>query len=85
MTDIARDPLPDDMPMQAEDDSLEVAKAARDARDPRSDIEKVIESRSDAVDRGEGGAEPATFTDTGMPDGPAGTGGLTKNQDHDQQ
>lgn len=85
MTETARDPFPEDAPMQADDDSLEAAKAARDALDPRSDIEQVVEARSDAVVRGEGGTEPATFTDTGMPDGPGGTGGLTKNQDHDQQ
>lgn len=83
MTD--RDPYPDSAPAGGEDDSMEAAKAARNARDPRSDIEQVVQSRSDAVERGEGGAEPETFTDTGMPDGPAGTGGLTKNQDHDQQ
>ena len=83
MTDT--DAYPDSPPTGDQDDSLEAAKAARDARDPRSDIEQVVQSRSDAVERGEGGPEPETFTDTGMPDGPAGTGGLTKNQDHDQQ
>lgn len=85
MTDTARDPFPDDAPTRTDGDSLEAAKAARDARDSRSDIEQVVEARSAAVERGEGGAEPETFTDTGMPDGPGGTGGLTKNQDHDQQ
>ena len=56
----------------------------RDA-DPRSDIEQAAQSRSDAVERGEGGDEPQTFTDTGMPDGVGGTGGVTKNQDGDAQ
>lgn len=56
----------------------------RDA-DTRSDIEQAVESRPDAVERGEGGDEPQTFTDTGMPDGVGGTGGVTKNQDGDAQ
>ncbi|HXH17295.1 MAG TPA: hypothetical protein VNJ10_14335 [Sphingomonas sp.] len=56
----------------------------RDA-DERSDIEQAVESRSDAVKRGDGGDEPETFTDTGMPDGVGGTGGVTKNQDGDAQ
>ena len=53
--------------------------------DTRSDIEQAVESRSDAVERGEGGDEPETFTDTGMPDGVGGTGGVVKNQDGDAQ
>jgi len=53
--------------------------------DTRSDIEQVVESRSDAVERGEGGEEPATFTDTGMHDGVSGTGGVVKNQDDTAQ
>ncbi len=53
--------------------------------DTRSDIEQAVESRSDAVERGEGGDEPETFTDTGMPDGVGGTGGVVKNQDNDAQ
>ncbi|MBC3942667.1 hypothetical protein [Sphingomonas albertensis] len=53
--------------------------------DPRSDIEQAVESRSDAVERGEGGDEPETFTDTGLPDGVGGTGGVVKNQDDDAQ
>jgi hypothetical protein len=53
--------------------------------DTRSDIEQAVESRSDAVDRGEGGEEPETFTDSGMPDGVGGTGGVVKNQDDDAQ
>ncbi len=53
--------------------------------DTRSDIEQAVESRSDAVERGEGGDEPETFTDTGLPDGVGGTGGVVKNQDDDAQ
>ncbi len=53
--------------------------------DTRSDLEQTVASRSDAVERGDGGAEPETFTDTGMPDGVGGTGGVTKNQDSDAQ
>ncbi|MBE2993926.1 hypothetical protein IFR23_18200 [Sphingomonas sp. CFBP 13603] len=53
--------------------------------DTRSDIEQAVESRSDAVERGEGGDEPETFTDTGLPDGVGGTGGVVKNQDNDAQ
>ncbi|MDD1450768.1 hypothetical protein NHF48_007070 [Sphingomonas sp. H160509] len=53
--------------------------------DTRSDIEQAVETRSDAAERGEGGDEPETFTDTGMPDGVGGTGGVVKNQDNDAQ
>ncbi|MBR0551971.1 hypothetical protein [Stakelama marina] len=71
MTDRNRDPHPDSPP---------------DAdHDERSDIEQIVESRSDAVDRGEGGDEPDTFTEPGLPDGVGGTGGRVKNQDDDAQ
>ncbi|RMB36279.1 hypothetical protein C8J47_1816 [Sphingomonas sp. PP-F2F-G114-C0414] len=53
--------------------------------DTRSDIEQAVESRSDAVERGEGGDEPETFTDSGLHDGVGGTGGVVKNQDDDAQ
>lgn len=53
--------------------------------DTRSDLEQVVQSRSDAVERGEGGPEPETFTDSGLPDGVGGTGGVTRNQDDDAQ
>lgn len=53
--------------------------------DTRSDLEQIVASRSDAVERGDGGEEPATFTDTGMPDGVGGSGGVVKNQDSDAQ
>jgi hypothetical protein len=53
--------------------------------DDRSDLQKMVEARKDAVEDGEGGAEPDAFTSTGMPDGVGGTGGVTKNQDDDAQ
>ena len=49
--------------------------------DERSDIEQAVQARADAVARGEGGTEPATFTETGLHDGNSGTGGEVKNQD----
>jgi len=69
MTD--RDPHPDSPP-RADNDA---------GRDERSDIEQVVEARKDAVERGEGGREPDSFTASGLPDGVGGTGGVTKNQD----
>ncbi len=54
-------------------------------KDERSDIQQVVESRSDAVARGEGGREPDSFTSSGVPDGVGGTGGVTKNQDDNAQ
>ncbi|WNO52624.1 hypothetical protein [Stakelama saccharophila] len=71
MTDDDRKPHPDSPP--------------RPDQDERSDIEQIVESRSDAVDRGEGGEEPETFTDPGLADGVGGTGGRVKNQDDDAQ
>ncbi len=53
--------------------------------DDRPDIQQAVEARSDALARGEGGQEPARFTDTGEPDGNSGTGGEVKNQDLTQQ
>ncbi len=53
--------------------------------DSRSDLQQIVEARKDAVERGEGGAEPDTFTSTGVPDGAGGTGGVVKNQDDDAQ
>jgi hypothetical protein len=53
--------------------------------DERSDIEQAVEARSDAVERGEGGEEPDTFTAPGLYDGHGGTGGVTKTQDRDAQ
>ncbi|MEG3147720.1 hypothetical protein U1839_23980 [Sphingomonas sp. RT2P30] len=52
--------------------------------DQRSDIQQVVEARRDAVERGEGGPEPETFTSAGLPSG-GGTGGVTRNQEEDAQ
>ena len=64
MTD--RDPHPDSLP---DNDN-----------DARTDIEQIVEAREGAVESGEGGREPDSFT-SGEPDGVGGTGGVTKNQD----
>ncbi len=61
------------------------AKNTRNSKDSRSDVQQEVEARSDAVKRGEGGKEPAPMTDTGVPDGVGGTGGVTKNQGDDAQ
>jgi hypothetical protein len=55
--------------------------APEDRQDPRPDIQQAVESRSDAVERGEGGTEPAPMTDTGRFSGVSGDGGYVKNQD----
>ena len=52
--------------------------------DERPDIQQAVEARSDAVARGEGGKEPARFTDPGEFDGNSGTGGEVKNQEYNQ-
>lgn len=53
--------------------------------DSRSDLQQTVEARKDAVERGEGGDEPETFTATGEHDGVGGTGGVVKSQDDDAQ
>ena len=69
MTD--RDPHPDSLP---DNDN-----------EKRTDIERIVEAREDAAERGEGGDEPDSFTSAGLPDGVGGTGGITKNQGDDAQ
>ena len=49
--------------------------------DPRSDLEQAVQSRSDAVDRGEGGPEPDPMNAPGDYSGVSGDGGEVKNQD----
>lgn len=61
------------------------ATAIERQKDDRSDLEQIVESRSDAVARGEGGPEPERLTEPGMADGVVGTGGVTKNQGDDAQ
>lgn len=53
--------------------------------DTRSDIQQIVEARKDAVERGEGGAEPDPLARQGDADGVGGTGGVVKNQDGDGQ
>lgn len=67
------------------DTELAAAKAARDEKDSRLDIEQAVDARSDAVARGEGGEEPAMLKDDDTFSGNAGTGGVVKNQDDDAQ
>lgn len=76
------DPHPDSAPEA--DPHPDSPPASRDD-DARSDIEQAVEARSDAVERGKGGPEGALMTDTGRHDGVGGTGGVTRNQDMDQQ
>lgn len=70
------DANPDTPPTAAPDDGRD---------DPRSDIEQVVQARSDALARGEGGREPGPMTSPGDFAGSAGTGGEVKNQDRDAQ
>ena len=53
--------------------------------DTRSDLEQMVQARSDAVARGEGGPEPEPMTAPGLHAGVSGTGGDVRNQDVDQQ
>jgi hypothetical protein len=53
--------------------------------DSRSDIQQVVEARRDAVERGEGGPEPETFTSPGLSSGEGGAAGVVRNQDDDAQ
>jgi hypothetical protein len=53
--------------------------------DARSDIQQVVEARRDAVERGEGGPEPETFTSPGLSAGEGGAAGVVRNQGDDAQ
>lgn len=53
--------------------------------DERSDLEQMVQSRSDAVERGEGGPEPDPMTRPGEYSGVSGDGGEVKNQGLTQQ
>ena len=79
--DTTPDTVPDDAPDQTPDSLPDADR--RD--DQRSDIEQAVAARSDAVARGEGGAEPATFTDDDLSAGVGGAGGVVKNQEGDAQ
>ena len=52
--------------------------------DRRSDIEQAVQARADDVER-HGFDTDSPLEPTGVPDGVAGTGGVTKNQDDDAQ
>jgi hypothetical protein len=54
-------------------------------KDPRSDIEQAVQSRSDEADAAEGGDDTSPLEPTGIPDGVSGTAGEVKNQDRTQQ
>jgi hypothetical protein len=53
--------------------------------DSRSDLEQIVEARSDAVKAGEGGDGASPLAPSGVPDGVGGTAGEVKNQGADQQ
>lgn len=84
MTDPRSDPAQDSLPENHPGTDPNSPPERRDD-DARSDLEQIVASRSDAVERGEGGPEPAIMTDPGEFDGNSGTGGEVKNQDLTQQ
>jgi hypothetical protein len=75
---------PDGMP-EASGTDPELRPTGDDRADPRSDLEQVVQSRSDAVARGEGGSEPDPMTKSGEFSGVSGDGGEVKNQGLTQQ
>jgi hypothetical protein len=56
----------------------------QDDNDPRSDLEQMVQARSDAVARGEGGT-PSPLDSTVSEDAAGGAGGRVKNQEENQQ
>lgn len=88
MTDTRPDDLADDAPdsSPAGDPAVDSDPTAPNRKeDGRSDIERAVQARSDAVARGEGGPEPETMTAPGMEDGVGGTGGEVKRDTETQQ
>ena len=63
----------------------ELRPGGDDRGDGRSDLEQIVQSRSDAVARGEGGPEPDPMTRSGDYSGVSGDGGEVKSQDLTQQ
>ncbi|MEN3749028.1 hypothetical protein TPR58_17770 [Sphingomonas sp. HF-S3] len=53
--------------------------------DPRTDLEQVVGSRSDAAEAVDGGPSSSPLEPTGTPDGVSGTAGEVKNQDQTAQ
>lgn len=90
---IGPDDMSDDRPDDATADMLPEHHAGTDPNatpaerddDSRSDLEQAVASRSDAVERGEGGTEPDPMTAPGDYVGTGGTGGVVRNQDQDAQ
>lgn len=74
----------DGMPAHAGTDP-EVRPTGDTRADERPDIQQAVESRSDAVERGEGGAEPDPMLKSGDYSGVSGDGGEVKNQGLTQQ
>ena len=81
--DRTADANPDSRPR--DDDRGTIEQVDSPHGDQRSDLEQAVEARSDAVARGEGGDEPAEFTDDDTQGGIGGTGGEVKNQNDDAQ
>jgi hypothetical protein len=50
-------------------------------KDRRSDIEQMVESRSDDADAAKGGVPDSPLKPSGVGDGVGGTAGVVKNQD----
>lgn len=75
---------PDGMPNASGTDP-ELRPTGDDRADSRSDLEETVQSRSDAVARGEGGPEPEPMTESGDYSGVSGDGGEVKNQGLTQQ
>lgn len=84
MTDQDRDPHPDSPP-GGPDAHPDGGPEAPEREDDRSDIEQVVQSRADAVARGEGGPEPDPMLKSGDYSGVSGDGGEVKNQGLTQQ
>ena len=84
MTDQRSDMVQDELPENHAGTDPNAAPEQRDD-DARSDIEQAVSSRSDAVERGEGGPEPEPMTKSGDFSGVSGDGGEVKNQGLTQQ
>jgi hypothetical protein len=84
MTDQRSDPVQNGSPGNHAGTDPNAAPDQREG-DARSDIEQAVASRSDAVERGEGGPEPDPMTRSGEYSGVSGDGGEVKNQGLTQQ
>jgi hypothetical protein len=80
------EPTPEQAPPEVAPPSPDIdvpspASTPQPPSDARSDIQQVVEARRDAVERGEGGPEPETFTSPGLSSGEGGAAGVVRNQD----